>query len=174
MSLQPIDINLPTRAKLRVQLSASHPTMVTTLIMATGTRTLTVVLPSIQYSYHHNSRARFPQPKCSEGTREEILEDLLKWACSDLSQGTPGICWLRGSAGAGKSAIAQTIAERCEGLASLFFSRTGPNRNTPKQERSSTASDRISSRPLSDDQDQDLHGYNPPYLHSISSLIGTR
>ncbi|KAF9258428.1 hypothetical protein L218DRAFT_838255, partial [Marasmius fiardii PR-910] len=83
----------------------------------------------------HNSQARFPQPKCSEGTREEILEDLLQWARSCPSQEVPGVCWLRGSAGVGKSAIAQTVAERCEGkglLASFFFSRTDPNRNIPK------------------------------------------
>ncbi|KAF9254271.1 hypothetical protein L218DRAFT_886647, partial [Marasmius fiardii PR-910] len=51
------------------------------------------------------------------------------------SQDIPGVCWLRGSAGAGKSAIAQTVAERCEGnrlVASFFFSRTDPARNTPK------------------------------------------
>ncbi|KAF9259982.1 hypothetical protein L218DRAFT_974492 [Marasmius fiardii PR-910] len=87
------------------------------------------------YSYCHNSQARFPQPKCSEGTREEILKDLLQWICSSSSQDVPGVCWLWGLAGAGKSAIAQTIAERCEGkelLVSFFFSRTDPNRNTPK------------------------------------------
>ncbi|KAF9254676.1 hypothetical protein L218DRAFT_836831, partial [Marasmius fiardii PR-910] len=43
--------------------------------------------------------------------------------------------WLRGSAGTGKSAITQTIAEACEGknlLATLFFSRSDPNRNTSR------------------------------------------
>ena len=43
------------------------------------------------------------------------------------------IMWLYGPAGAGKSAIAQTIAEMCEEemilLASFFFSRTDPSRN---------------------------------------------
>lgn len=44
--------------------------------------------------------------------------------------------WLNGPAGAGKSAIAQTIAEICgengELAASFFFSRTTPGRNTDK------------------------------------------
>jgi hypothetical protein len=44
--------------------------------------------------------------------------------------------WLYGPAGAGKSAIAQTIAERCHArhilLASFFFSRTDPKRNNEK------------------------------------------
>ena len=46
------------------------------------------------------------------------------------------IKWLYGPAGAGKSAIAQTIAERCHArhllLASFFFSRTDPKRNNEK------------------------------------------
>ena len=44
--------------------------------------------------------------------------------------------WLYGPAGAGKSAIAQTIAELCHArcllLASFFFSRTDPKRNNEK------------------------------------------
>ena len=46
------------------------------------------------------------------------------------------IMWLHGAAGAGKSAIAQTIAERCYALnlllASFFFSRSDPSRNLAK------------------------------------------
>jgi NACHT domain len=47
------------------------------------------------------------------------------------------IMWLYGPAGAGKSAIAQTIAELCHArhllLASFFFSRTDPKRNNEKR-----------------------------------------
>ena len=46
------------------------------------------------------------------------------------------IMWVYGPAGAGKSAIAQTIAEMCEDemilLASFFFSRNDPSRSTVK------------------------------------------
>ena len=46
------------------------------------------------------------------------------------------IMWMYGPAGAGKSAIAQTIAEMCDEemllLASFFFSRNDPSRNTVK------------------------------------------
>ena len=46
------------------------------------------------------------------------------------------IMWVYGPAGSGKSAIAQTIAEMCEDemilLASFFFSRNDPSRNTVK------------------------------------------
>ncbi|KIK52275.1 hypothetical protein GYMLUDRAFT_109672, partial [Collybiopsis luxurians FD-317 M1] len=47
------------------------------------------------------------------------------------------ICWLYGPAGAGKSAIAQTLAEICvkKGLliGSFFFWGTDPSRNNPSQ-----------------------------------------
>ncbi|KAF9264438.1 hypothetical protein L218DRAFT_1027996, partial [Marasmius fiardii PR-910] len=83
----------------------------------------------------HDSQARFPQPRCSEDTQEQVLSEVLEWAHSSLSPKVPGICWLWGSAGVGKSAIAQTIAERCDGkklLATFFFSRSDPNRNNPR------------------------------------------
>ncbi|KAF9260964.1 hypothetical protein L218DRAFT_871320, partial [Marasmius fiardii PR-910] len=101
-------------------------------------RDIEEVLARINYSYRHNAHARFPYPKCSEGTREEVLAELLKWAQSSptlLLRKVSGACWLRGSAGVGKSAIAQTVAEKCEKkelLASFFFSRVDPNRNHPR------------------------------------------
>ena len=45
------------------------------------------------------------------------------------------LLWLHGPAGAGKSAIAQTMAEACAErgqLAASFFSRSSPDRNTRK------------------------------------------
>jgi len=62
-----------------------------------------------------------------------VLSEIMKWIKweGDLDS---FIMWLYGPAGAGKSAIAQTIAEMCEEelvlLASFFFSRTDPSRNT--------------------------------------------
>ncbi|KAF9255337.1 hypothetical protein L218DRAFT_1035842, partial [Marasmius fiardii PR-910] len=96
-------------------------------------KTIKEALTGIDYSYRHDSQARFPPPKCSEGTREEILRQVLdKWACTRSWKNIPPVCWLRGSAGVGKSAIAQTVAERCQGrelIASFFFSRSDANRN---------------------------------------------
>ncbi|KAF9260960.1 hypothetical protein L218DRAFT_931806, partial [Marasmius fiardii PR-910] len=105
---------------------------------STPAKDIQEVLARINYSYRHDAHARFPYPKCSEGTREEVLGELLKWAQSRPTlflRKVSGVCWLRGSAGVGKSAIAQTVAERCENkelLASFFFSRADPNRNNPK------------------------------------------
>jgi len=62
-----------------------------------------------------------------------FLPKILKWIKweGDLDS---FIMWFYGPAGAGKSAIAQIIAEMCEEemilLASFFFSRTDPSRNT--------------------------------------------
>jgi hypothetical protein len=64
-----------------------------------------------------------------------ILTKIMKWIKweEDLKA---FIMWVYGSAGFGKSAIAQTIAEICQEenilLASFFFSRSDPSRNTAK------------------------------------------
>ena len=65
--------------------------------------------------------ARFPPPQCHPKTREKVLKIITDWV--NDPQPRWGIMWLSGPAGAGKSAIAQTIAERCadEQLASSFF-----------------------------------------------------
>ncbi|EGN99610.1 hypothetical protein SERLA73DRAFT_25779, partial [Serpula lacrymans var. lacrymans S7.3] len=57
--------------------------------------------------------------RCLVGTRKKVLRKIKKWA-----NGSRPICWLNGSAGSGKSTIAQTIAEWCaerERLAASFF-----------------------------------------------------
>ena len=81
----------------------------------------------------HDSNERFPQPKCLPFTRERILQRILNWIESDSSE---RILWLSGSAGTGKSAIAQTISERCKQngrlAATFFFFRTSSERNTSK------------------------------------------
>lgn len=73
----------------------------------------------------HDSAERYPPPKCHPKTREDVLGMILDWI-NDGNRSCP-VFWLFGPAGAGKSAIAQTIAERCslDGRlgASFFFSR---------------------------------------------------
>jgi hypothetical protein len=80
----------------------------------------------------HNSKERFDPPKCHPNTRLAVLTKIMKWIKweEDLDA---FIMWVYGPAGAGKSAIAQTIAEMCEEemllLASFFFSRNDPSRS---------------------------------------------
>ena len=80
----------------------------------------------------HNSKERFDPPKCHPNTRLAVLTEIMKWI--KWEEGLDAfIMWVYGPAGAGKSAIAQTIAEMCEEemilLASFFFSRSDPSRS---------------------------------------------
>ncbi|KIK04159.1 hypothetical protein K443DRAFT_431207 [Laccaria amethystina LaAM-08-1] len=85
----------------------------------------------IAVSAMHDSEERFPQPKCHPSTRERILQRILNWVESDSGE---RILWLSGSPGTGKSAIAQTVSERCKRngrlAATFFFFRTSSERNT--------------------------------------------
>ncbi|KAF8801253.1 hypothetical protein BYT27DRAFT_7310893 [Phlegmacium glaucopus] len=70
-------------------------------------------------------------PKCHPSTRVAVLQHIMAWI-NDL-QKILFFMWLYGPAGAGKSAIAQSIAELCHDAnilaASFFFSRTAVGRN---------------------------------------------
>ncbi|KAF9043167.1 hypothetical protein BJ165DRAFT_1405538 [Panaeolus papilionaceus] len=74
----------------------------------------------------YNSGDRYDPPKCHPNTRTGLLNMTQNWA----DDGSPDIMWLYGSAGAGKSAVAQTACERLHAhsnlAASFFFSRTAP------------------------------------------------
>ncbi|KAK1221424.1 hypothetical protein PQX77_015762 [Marasmius sp. AFHP31] len=80
----------------------------------------------------HTAEQQFERGQCLEGTREEVLRVILEWIASK-KRSLP-ICWLSGTAGVGKSAIAMTVAKYCEGkelVASFFFFRSDPKRNNP-------------------------------------------
>ena len=55
---------------------------------------------------------------CLEGTREELLEEIVNWINS-AEEDTPRIFWLHGPAGTGKSSIAHTVAYRFQQLERL-------------------------------------------------------
>jgi len=63
-----------------------------------------------------------------------VLKNIDAWVKAGAQGGS--IFWLHGPAGAGKSAIAQAVAERCAGrnqlAASFFFARTAAHRNEAK------------------------------------------
>jgi len=79
----------------------------------------------------HNSDERYDAPKCHPHTRRAVLKKIMDWV-KDADK-VAMFLWLYGPAGAGKSAIAQTIAELLEeaGLlaAAFFFSRNAAGRN---------------------------------------------
>ena len=77
----------------------------------------------------HDSLARYPPPLCHPQTREKVLKIISDWI--DDSYPRQRVIWLNGPAGAGKSAIAQTIAERYKDnrlAASFFFLRNTSDR----------------------------------------------
>jgi len=80
----------------------------------------------------HNSGERFDPPKCHPNTRVAVIELVMRWILGQENSEAL-IMWLFGPAGSGKSAIGQTLAERCYEsgilLASFFFSRSDPTRN---------------------------------------------
>jgi len=84
----------------------------------------------------HNSLQRCDPPKCHKHTREAVLNKIMDWVMKKIDDDT-FIMWLYGAAGAGKSAIAQTIAELCEEhrllLATFFFFRADSLRSRSKQ-----------------------------------------
>ena len=79
----------------------------------------------------HNSDERYDPPKCHPRTRKAVIKKIMDWVKDPTKVAL--LLWLYGPAGAGKSAIAQTIAELLEeaGLlaAAFFFSRNAAERN---------------------------------------------
>ncbi|KAF7770234.1 hypothetical protein Agabi119p4_6208 [Agaricus bisporus var. burnettii] len=73
-----------------------------------------------------DSSARHPPPRCHPGTREKIRERLMQWLLTGRDEWM--MLWVRGFAGTGKSAVAQSFADSCEEGnkfgGSYFFSRT--------------------------------------------------
>ncbi|TFK38267.1 hypothetical protein BDQ12DRAFT_748739, partial [Crucibulum laeve] len=88
---------------------------------------------SIASGAMHDSDARYDPPKCHPKTRTWILDSIMKLVRAE--DRNTKILWLSSPAGAGKSAIAQTIcemsAESRHLAASFFFSRTDSTRNSP-------------------------------------------
>ncbi|RXW12098.1 hypothetical protein EST38_g13756 [Candolleomyces aberdarensis] len=79
----------------------------------------------------HDSRARFDAPKCDEDTRVEVTKELMDWI-QDCEAPQRLLC-MTGAAGAGKSALQQTIAGKCSKSnilgSAFFFSAGDPTRN---------------------------------------------
>jgi len=71
-------------------------------------------------------------PKCHPNTRKAVIKKIVDWI-RGIIDSEALIMWLYGAAGAGKSAIAHTLAEICETcgwlVASFFFWKTAGERN---------------------------------------------
>ncbi|KAJ3513012.1 hypothetical protein NLJ89_g3193 [Agrocybe chaxingu] len=71
------------------------------------------------------------KPKCSPETRLEVMEEIMSWI--NGGSWNPSMLWLHGGAGAGKTTLGYTIAERCHEehrlIAAIFLSRTMAGRS---------------------------------------------
>ncbi|KAJ7883174.1 hypothetical protein B0H14DRAFT_2339717 [Mycena olivaceomarginata] len=85
-------------------------------------------IPTLEAVY--NSAESFPQPRCHPQTRVKLLNDLHEWATSN--EAVLPMRWLHGPAGAGKSAVMQTLCQRLEAEGALggdlFFKLGHPTR----------------------------------------------
>lgn len=91
----------------------------------------TILMENTAPNALHNSDARYDPPKCDEDTRVEVTNEIMGWI-QDHDSPTQLLC-MTGAAGSGKSALQQTVANRCAGLnilaSSFFFSVGDPTRN---------------------------------------------
>ncbi|KAJ7450402.1 hypothetical protein FB451DRAFT_1374745 [Mycena latifolia] len=82
----------------------------------------------------YDSAESFPQPKCHPQTRTNMLDSLYSWATEETT--AYSIYWLSGPAGAGKSAIMQTLCQRLQDArrlgGSFFFKRDHSTRGSAK------------------------------------------
>jgi hypothetical protein len=89
----------------------------------------------VAHSALHDGPARSEETRCYQGTRTDVLNMLQKWL-GDIVGTSPPVLWLYGGAGAGKSAIMQTLSERWipqrRAMGAFFFSRTDDSRNTAR------------------------------------------
>ncbi|KAF9449066.1 hypothetical protein P691DRAFT_774915 [Macrolepiota fuliginosa MF-IS2] len=95
-----------------------------------GQTGIDILLEASNRNAAHDSSAREYDPRCHRGTREQHIEDIIYWAVPASGANDPlPLFWMKGLAGVGKSAIAQTCAERLKKLgklgATFFFSLNG-------------------------------------------------
>ncbi|KAJ2929550.1 hypothetical protein H1R20_g7524, partial [Candolleomyces eurysporus] len=90
-----------------------------------------MLLENVASNALYDSSARFDAPRCDEDTRVEVTDELMDWIHD--REGPKRLLCMTGAAGAGKSALQQTIAERCSKSNTLgsafFFSAGDPTRN---------------------------------------------
>jgi len=82
----------------------------------------------------YNSYETSQHMSCFEGTRAQLMDDIMSWINSENQ--TKSIYILSGIAGIGKSTVAKTLAERTAESntlgASFFFSRDADNRKSAR------------------------------------------
>ncbi|KAF5309386.1 hypothetical protein D9619_012290 [Psilocybe cf. subviscida] len=120
--------------------SGAHDVMINGGSFTMGTAHLTIdrrldrLLEEVAPNAISNAGGRADEVQCYPGTREDVMGRMEKWMDGKDSGKGPGrMLWLSGPAGAGKSAIMQTLAQRCQNrgkhVANFFFFRNDMTRN---------------------------------------------
>ncbi|KAF9553261.1 hypothetical protein CPC08DRAFT_767691 [Agrocybe pediades] len=132
----------------------------------------------------HDSIDVVDPPKCHPNTRVAIIQSIIDWAkgVADEEINQKSMIWLNGSAGAGKSAIARSVAERCSEqgllLGSFFFAagmgRMGgdSNRSNEKAVEQGTKQQMDVKKKANGKGDSDLSLYPVHARCTIMALLG--
>ncbi|KAJ3575698.1 hypothetical protein NP233_g923 [Leucocoprinus birnbaumii] len=102
-------------------------------ISTSGPNGIDLLLEAAQPDATEDSLSRQTAPRCHPGTREQYIEDIVHWAAPGIvGIPQPPLFWMKGPAGVGKSAIAQSSAERLKEMSipcvAFFFSINGRDR----------------------------------------------
>ncbi|KAF9447449.1 hypothetical protein P691DRAFT_802338, partial [Macrolepiota fuliginosa MF-IS2] len=94
--------------------------------VTSGQTGIDILLEASNPDATHDSSARDYAPRCHPGTREQYIKDIVDWGAPTVGADDPlPLFWMKGLAGVGKSAIAQTCAEELKKLgrlgAAFFF-----------------------------------------------------
>jgi len=117
--------------------------------------------------------------RCHQNTRVAVLQKISDWV-DHVIESAAFIMWLYGAVGAGKSAIARTMAEtlhsRQQLLATFFFSRVDSSRNSIKYVAATLTYNIALSVPESRPLiiailENDPHVLNRPFAHQLEQLI---
>lgn len=85
-----------------------------------------------------NAKERLNPPRCAAATRQTIIQNIEDWInTSHYSEVASSLFWLNGGAGVGKSALAQTLADKFHKrdllAAAFFFFKSDASRNNGDQ-----------------------------------------
>ncbi|KZS91989.1 soluble quino protein glucose dehydrogenase [Sistotremastrum niveocremeum HHB9708] len=109
---------------------------------------------------------------CLPGTRQTVLDDIMKWlSCEYDDEGPCRIFLLTGLAGSGKSTVAHSVAEICAGVhilgSNFFFKHDVADLNSPKKVFTKMAVDLAAMNPqLAKDIAEAVK--NEPYINGLS------
>ncbi|KAF8988266.1 hypothetical protein BDQ17DRAFT_1435096 [Cyathus striatus] len=111
-------------------LLASLHVIITSDKVGSGESVLKNLIDATCLKAGHEAVEKVDCPKCYPETQVAFINDIMSWVNS--SNPKEKIMWMKGPVGAGKSSIAQSVAQRCKQerklISSFLFSWTARNR----------------------------------------------